>query len=268
MEGGGEMKHLDGVEQHLEEAAREVRAVAKHSVPPTPEPPARRSVAPGWLIFAAAFGAVILAVGVIPLISSPDETDPAAGSTPTTVPAPVSTVPAPTTTVPAPTTIAPTTVPTSGECSASGMDVPADQPGLPDQVTDVRRAIIEAAIACDYETMESLAGPNFTTSFGDTGFEKIPEWEESGLYPATKLMVQLFDTPYAFEDYEGQPRHFYWPSAFVYDSWDEIPAEDMEALRSIYTEEELEMSAEFGSYALWRIGITETGEWRFFIAGD
>jgi hypothetical protein len=42
----------------------------------------------------------------------------------------------------------------------------------------------------------------------------------------------------------------------------------MEALRSIYTEEELEMSAEFGSYALWRIGITETGEWRSLIAGD
>jgi hypothetical protein len=268
MEGGGDMKHLDGVEQHLEEAAREVRAVAKHSVPPTPETPARRSVAPGWLIFAAAFGAVILAVGVIPLISSPDETGPAAGSTPTTVPAPISTVPAPTTSMTAPTTVAPTTVPTGGDCSASGMAMPAAQEGLPAAVAETRRAILEAAIACDFDALEAVAGPNFTTSFGDTGFEKIPEWEESGLYPATELMVQLFDTPYAFEDYEGQPRHYYWPSAFVYDSWDEIPPEDMETLRSIYTEEELEMSAEFGSYALWRIGITETGEWRFFIAGD
>jgi hypothetical protein len=268
MEGGGEMKHLDGVEQHLEEAAREVRAVAKHSVPPTPETPARRTVAPGWLIFAAAFGAVILAVGVIPLISSPDNTNPAEGSTPTTEPAPVSTVPAPTTTVPAPTTVAPTTVPTSEDCSAAGMAMPADQEGLPPAVAATRRAILEAAIACDFDALEAVAGPDFITSFGGTGFEKIPEWEETGQYPATKLMVQLFETPYAFEDYEGEPRHYYWPSAFVYDSWDEIPPEDMEALRSIYTEEELEMSAEFGSYALWRIGITETGEWRSFIAGD
>lgn len=33
-------------------------------------------------------------------------------------------------------------------------------------------------------------------------------------------------------------------------------------------QEELDQYAEFGSYALWRIGITEDGEWKFFVAGD
>ena len=47
---------------------------------------------------------------------------------------------------------------------------------------------------------------------------------------ALALLVELFDTPYAFEDYEDLPRHYYWPSAFVYDSWEEIPPADMEAL--------------------------------------
>jgi hypothetical protein len=260
------MKHLDEVEQRLEQAAQEVRRVAKHAVPPPLEAPSRRSLAPGWLIFAAAFGVVVLALGVLPLISSPEDGGPASGSTPTTAPAPATTVIGPETTMPA-ATVAPTTVPI-GECSAAGMAEPADQAGLPDQVADMRLAIIEAAIACDYATLEALAGPDMSTSFGGGGVENIRQWEEDGTYPATALIVELFGTPYAFEDYEGLPRHYYWPSAFVYDSWDEIPPAEMEALLSVYTQEELDQAAEFGSYALWRIGVTETGEWRFFIAGD
>jgi hypothetical protein len=251
------MKHLDDVEQRLEQAAQEVRRVAKHAVPPPPESASRRSIAPGWLIFAAAFGVVILAIGLIPLISSPEDGDPAAGGTPTTEPAPATTA----TTTPPTTTL-------SADCSAAGLPPPPEQEGLPPAVAEARMAIATAAIACDYEALERLASPDFSTSFGDTGFEMIPQWEEDGTYPATALIVELFGTPYAYEDYEGQPRHYYWPSAFVYDSWEEIPPADMEALLSVYTQEELDQASEFGAYALWRIGITETGEWRFFIAGD
>ncbi len=59
-----------------------------------------------------------------------------------------------------------------------------------------------------------------------------------------------------------------WPSAFAYDSWEEIPSADLEALRTIYTDEELDQIATFGAYAGWRVGITEEGVWRFFVAGD
>jgi hypothetical protein len=257
------MKHLDEFEQRMEQAAQEVRRSAKQAVPPPLDAAARRTLPRGWLIFAAAFGVVIVTLGVIPLISSPEDSGPASGSTPTTTPAIVTTVAEPVTTMP------PTTAPpAAATCSASGMAVPADQEGLPDQVADVRLAIAEAAIACDYATLESLADPDLVTSFGGGGFENIPLWEEEDTYPALALLVGLFDTPYAFEDYEDLPRHYYWPSAFVYDSWEEIPPADMEALLTVYTQEELDQYAEFGSYALWRIGITETGEWRFFVAGD
>jgi hypothetical protein len=260
------MKHLDDVEQRLEQSAREVRRVAKHAVPPPLEGRSRRSIAPGWLIFAAAFGVVILAIGVIPLISSPEDDGPAAGSTPTTVPAPATTVTGldPTITDP---TVSSTTVP-GGDCSAAGLPLPPQQEGLPPAVAETRRAIAEAAVACDYAALEALAAPGFRTSFGNTGFEMIPQWEEDGTYPATALIVKLLGTPYAYEDYESETRHYYWPSAFVYDSWEEIPPADMEALLTVYTQEELNQAAEFGAYALWRMGITETGEWTFFIAGD
>ena len=259
------MKHLDDFEQRMEEAAQEVRQSAKHAVPPALETNARRALSRGWLIFAAAFGVVILTLGVLPMISSPENSGPASGSTPTTTPVPASTtVPDPVTTPPPATTVPPVVA----DCSAAGLPMPAEQEGLPPDVADARRAIAAAAIACDFEALETLASPDFVTSFGGGGFEMIPMWEQEGTYPALALLVQLFDTPYAFEDYDGLPRHYYWPSAFVYDSWEEIPPADMEALLTVYTQEELDQAAAFGSYALWRIGIIETGEWRFFVAGD
>ncbi|MGH8952065.1 MAG: hypothetical protein ACRDX9_11625, partial [Acidimicrobiia bacterium] len=139
---------------------------------------------------------------------------------------------------------------------------------LPEPVAAMRRAISEAAIACDFATLQELAGPDLVTSFGGGEFYHLVELEENGDERPLALLVQLFDTPYATEDYEGLPRHYYWPSAFVYDNWEEIPPADFEALRSIYTDEELDQIQQFGSYALWRIGLTESGEWRFFVAGD
>jgi hypothetical protein len=259
------MKHLDEFEQRMEQAAQELRQSAKHAVPPPIESDARHALPRGWLIFAAAFGVVILTLGVLPMISNPDDSGPANGSTPTTSPVPAST------TAPEPVTTGPpaTTVPSvAADCSAAGLPMPAEQEGLPAPVAEIRRAIAAAAIACDFEALEALASPELVTSFGGGGFEMIPMWEEESTYPALALLVELFDTPYAFEDYEGLPRHYYWPSAFVYDSWEEIPPADREALLTVYTQEELDQSAGFGSYALWRIGIAETGEWRYFIAGD
>ena len=253
------MKHLSELEQRIEQAAQEVRQTARHAVPP-PLEDRSRPVPRAWLVFAAAFGAVILAVGVIPMLSRSGDPAPVGETTPTTLPSVV----APTTTPPD----AANTVPVVADCSAAGLPMPAEQEGLPTAVADARRAIAAAAIACDYETLETLADPDLNTSFGGGGFGNLQRWEEEGTYPALALLVQLFDTPYATEDYEDLPRHYYWPSAFVYDDWEDIPPADFEALRSIYTEEELDQIEEFGSYALWRIGLTESGEWRFFVAGD
>jgi hypothetical protein len=78
----------------------------------------------------------------------------------------------------------------------------------------------------------------------------------------------LFDTPFATQDFENLPRYYVWPSAFIYDTWEEIPPADLDVLSEIYSREELDQIATFGSYAGWRIGIAEDGAWRFFVAGD
>lgn len=262
------MKHLSPLEQRLEEAGREVRQAARHSVPPPIDDRAARSrFQPGWLVFAAAFAAVILAIGAIPLLSQPTDSG----------------EPSPTPSIPLVTTgtgAVETTTTSIGSavddvCSATGLTVPGDQEGLPEPVAQTRRAIAEAAVSCHIDALGRLAGvgpngrdgPELVTSFGGGGFMNIVEWEDDGEGPLA-LIVKLLDTPYAVQDYEELPTHYYWPSAFVYDSWEEILPADLEALRTIYTDEELDQIAGFGSYAGWRIGITEDGEWRFFVAGD
>lgn len=253
------MKHANPLEKRLEEAAQEVRQAARHSVPPPIGDRARSPIRPGWLVFAAAFVAVTLAVGVIPALTrsrTPGTT--IVGTSPTTIPAVTSTVPPD-----------PTTSEVARErCSAAGMSAPGDQEGLPEVVAEMREAIVAAAVVCDFATLRELAGPDLVTSFGGGDFSHLVELEESAEEAPLQLLVQLFGLPYASEDYEDLPTHYYWPSAFVYDTWEEIPPADLEALRTIYTDEELDEIAAFGSYAGWRIGITEDGQWRFFVAGD
>jgi hypothetical protein len=247
------MKHLNELEWRLEQAAEEVRMAARHSSPPSPLGPATRRPR-AWVVFAAAFGAVALAVGALPLLFGSGNPDVAGGS---------STSPVPTTTT-GPATTSP---PEAATCSAVGLAPPSDQTGLPEQVAQARTAIAAAAIACDYETLEALASPDLNTSFGGGGFDNLPDWEAAGTYPALALLVKVFDTPYAVQHIEGVD-WYVWPSAFAYDTWEEIPEADLEALLEVYTQEELDQIATFGSYAGWRIGITEEGDWRFFVAGD
>lgn len=254
------MRHLSRLEQRLEQAAQELRQAARHSTPPPIADDA--GWAPrGWMVFAVAFGLVILTLGVLPMLTRSADPNGTVGSGSPSTAASVAT-----TTVPAPTTS--TLPPATADCSAAGMAMPSDQEGLPEPVAAMRRAISEAAIACDFATLQELADPDLVTSFGGGGFDHLVELEESGDERPLAILVGLFDTPHATEDYEDLPRHYYWPSAFVYDSWDDIPPEDLEALRTIYSDEELEQIAAFGSYAGWRIGITEDGDWKFFVAGD
>jgi hypothetical protein len=47
-----------------------------------------------------------------------------------------------------------------------------------------------------------------------------------------------------------------------------VPKADREALRPLYGDEDFAAFQEFGAYLGYRVGITEEGEWIFFVAGD
>jgi hypothetical protein len=214
----------------------------------------------GWLAFAAAFGLVVLAIGLLPSLLGSGEDGPIA-TTDTTAP------------VVTPSTITGTTVP-SVDCSATAVEAPPTQEGLPEAVADVRDQIIAAALACDHDALVALAGDRFTTSFGGGGSEMFEEWESTG-EGKLGILLKVLGTGNAVQTFDeeaaealGSETLYVWPAAFARDTWDEITDEEMADLLTLYTQEELDEIAGFGSYAGWRTGITAEGDWVFFVAGD
>lgn len=58
------------------------------------------------------------------------------------------------------------------------------------------------------------------------------------------------------------------PSTATYDSWREVPREARQALGPLYGDEDFQQFAEFGCYIGYRVGISESGDWLYFVAGD
>ncbi len=257
------MKHADDVERRLHQAADETRVAARRSVrPPLATPERSRPV--GWMVFAGVFALVVLAIGILPMLTRSPEPGQVT-QTPATAPT--------TTSIAGTATITEESEPVA--CSASGIEVPLQQEGLPEDVADTRSSIIAAATSCYIDELGRLAGvganprqeTELVTSFGGGGFVDLLDRESDGQEPLA-LLVRLLALPYGSQEYEGLPTYYYWPRAFVYDSWDQIPEEDLVDLQTIYTQQEIDDIAAFGSYAGWRVGISEEGDWRFFVAGD
>src|SRR5919106_25816 len=148
-------------------------------------------------------------------------------------------------------------------CSAAGLsaDLP-EQPGLPAPVAETRRAIAEVAAACDYEVLEGLAlsDGTFTYSFGE-GEGPAAFWRDAegrGEEPLA-LLVRLLGLPHVKEG-----RVYTWPSA----AGARAPDQDWESLEAVFTEEEIAQWRRFGAYIGYRVGITASGDWAFYVAGD
>lgn len=242
---------MDRIETRLRQAAEETREAAR-AVPPSLRQQSDRRTA-GWLVLATAFAAVLLVFAVPVLL----------GGKSTPVVEPVSGPP---------TTIMEITPTTTGPenpvvCSSSGVPQPELDPDLPDAVAATAHAIIRFASSCDLDGLAGIANPGLVTSFGGGGIENLRRWEDEGRGELGTLL-QLFSTSPAVLEGEHDPKIYVWPAALVHDRWEDIPEDLRHELLTIYTEEELDQIAEFGSYAGWRIGIDENGNWLFFVAGD
>lgn len=157
------------------------------------------------------------------------------------------------------------------DCSAAGMGPrPAAQPGLPGAVRSLRLQIVEAAVACDFDRLEALAedgGTEFTFSYG-AGTDASAHWrqaEADGEEPM-RYLATVLSLPYRAVD-GADPALYAWPSAFTYPSWDAVPEAERQALLRLYSEADLGQFEQFGSYGGFRVGITQQGDWLYFVAG-
>jgi hypothetical protein len=245
---------MSNVDQILQRAAEETRRTAMQRWPAPME--TRRPARPAWLAFAAAFTLVVVAFGLIPLLAGTGEPAPVGDPTQPTAPLLTSS------------TVSETTLGTepTGSCPSSEVAAPQTAEDLPDAVAETRDAIIAAAMACDFDMLESVAGESFSTSFGGGGSENLSIWNDRGLDP-TVTLLHLLDMSHAtVPDPAGDI--YVWPAAYAYATWEQVDQDDLDELAMIHSEGELDSFASANGYLGWRIGISEDGTWLFFIAGD
>jgi hypothetical protein len=139
---------------------------------------------------------------------------------------------------------------------------------IPQPVAVTLGEIVDAARQCDFDRLEQIAGDSFTASYG--GSDPVELWttqEAQGDKPMYWLL-SILDLPYGTIDTE-QGTLYVWPSAYAHQgSWETTPEADVEALRSLFSEADLQGFAEFGGYFDYRVGIWDNGDWSFFVAGD
>lgn len=158
-------------------------------------------------------------------------------------------------------------------CSAAALDPELPpQSGLPEAVAHMRHEIAKAAVACDFSRLGELAAEGtgeFTYSFGDQG-DPAGYWRRQEEEPGSRTMLYLaglLKRSYGRQDVSGGT-HFVWPSAFTYENWNEVPEEMKQELKPLYGEMEFSDFERFGGYVGYRIGIDQSGNWLFFLAGD
>ena len=156
------------------------------------------------------------------------------------------------------------------ECSTAGLRLSLPDQELPQPVADVRERVFDAAVACDYDTLEQIAleqGEGFTFSYGagpdDSAAAHWRELEESGAEEPMRVLATILTLPYT----RNESGSYAWPTAYS-----EAPTEEAwQALvdAGLYTQEEIDGMRSGGTgYLGYRTAITAQGDWQFFVAGD
>jgi hypothetical protein len=152
-------------------------------------------------------------------------------------------------------------------CSTAGLRLTLPEQQLPAEVADVRKRVFDAAIACDYDTLEQIAlekGAGFTFSYGGET-DAASYWrglEEQGTDKPMRALATILTLPYT----RNETGSYAWPTAY-----NESPTDaDWQALvdAGLYTQQQIDSMKAGGSYLGWRTAITPDGDWQFFVAGD
>ena len=166
-----------------------------------------------------------------------------------------------------------TTAPAEPEvtCSTAGLRLTLPEQDLPPAVADVRKRVFDAALACDYQTLEQIAleqGAGFTFSYGAAeGDSPAAYWRQleeskSSEPPPLLALAKILTLPYT----RNETGSYAWPNAYS-----ESPTEEAwQALvaAGLYTQEQVDSMKAAGMYLGYRTAITPEGDWQFFVAGD
>lgn len=155
-------------------------------------------------------------------------------------------------------------------CSASHLPTETEpRETLPEVVEELRLAIIEAAIRCDFEALEHLAlsgSPTFDPSV-DPGSDLVTHWsrlEATGEEPMRLLVGILRGTLVTIV---RESEEYMFPSAAGFDVWEDVPESVRATLLDFYTSDDLAEFAAAEVYQGYRTAIDEEGRWLYFSRG-
>ena len=161
------------------------------------------------------------------------------------------------------------TAPPEVSCSTAGLRLTLPEQELPTAVADVRKRVFDAAVACDYETLEQIAleqGEGFTFSYGggDSAADYWRQVEEANTEQPLPMraLAAVLAMPYT----RNETGSYAWPTAYS-----EAPTDDAwQALvdAGLYAPEQVDSMKAGGMYLGYRTAITPEGDWQFFVAGD
>jgi len=157
-------------------------------------------------------------------------------------------------------------------CSTANLRLTLPEQDLPAAVAEVRERVFDAAVACDYETLEQIAlerGEGFTYSYGGDASAAVfwREREEAGAAEPGPKPMRALAAILAMPFTRNESGSYAWPTAY-----DESPTDaDWQAIvdAGLYTQEAVDQMESSGSgYLGYRTAITADGDWQFFVAGD
>jgi hypothetical protein len=152
-------------------------------------------------------------------------------------------------------------------CSTAGLRMTLPEQELPAEVADVRKRVFDAALACDYDTLEEIAlekGAGFTFTYGGET-DASDYWarvEEEGAQKPMRALATILTLPFT----RNESGSYAWPTAYSERPTDEAWQALVDA--GLYSQEQIDQMKTAGSYLGWRTAITADGDWQFFVAGD
>ena len=145
--------------------------------------------------------------------------------------------------------------------------------GLPGTVRQMRRDILEAAKAVDFDRLRLILDanePSPTLSFGETGdpieFLKQSSGDPEGL-EILAILIEVLQAGWVHKN-PGEPEEmFVWPY-FAEMPLDQLSDSQKVELFKIVSVADLQEMEIFGTYIFYRLGIGLDGTWYFFVTGD
>lgn len=169
----------------------------------------------------------------------------------------------------------------SGGVASPRVDPDAPQPGvvydlskLPEPVRRMQGLIVDACKSGDIEKLRPLIGKGdqmTQLSLGDIDgdpiiFLKGLSGDGDG-QEILAILEEVLSAGYVHVD-TGTPQELYvWPYFFA-QSLDKLDPRQRVELFKLVTASDYDDMKQFGAYIFYRVGITPSGQWLFFVAGD